>query len=141
MLKSLTSLVLKHCDHAHRQPRGFHLSWNEHLYCFARRHPQLNLRGPAACGHRRIFECVYLSALGYLQPSTPGRILGWTPNEHSADVCLDSILAESQPALKVSFNRTRPRSQQARAGRACVLVVYFFSRQLGQVVINVFFKD
>jgi hypothetical protein len=92
MLKSLTSLVLKHCDHAHRQPRGFHLSWNEHLYCFARRHPQLNLRGPAACGHRRIFERVYLSALGYLQPSTPGRILGWTPNEHSADVCLDSCV-------------------------------------------------
>ena len=28
----VTSLVLKHCVHAHCQPRGFHLSWNEHLY-------------------------------------------------------------------------------------------------------------
>ncbi len=40
------------------------------------------------------------------------------------------IIAESRPALKVSFNRPRPRSQPARA---CVLVVYFFSRQLGQL--------
>ena len=30
-----------------RQPRGFHFSWNEALYCFARRRPQLT-RGPAA---------------------------------------------------------------------------------------------
>jgi hypothetical protein len=43
------------------------------------------------------------------------------------------IIAESQPALKFRVNRPRPRSQPARAGRACVLVVYFFSRQLGQL--------
>jgi hypothetical protein len=61
------------------------------------------------------------------------------------DTCRPTIIAESQPALKFRVNRPRPRSQPARAGRACVLVVYFFSRQLGQcvrtVVINVFFKD
>ena len=39
-----------------RQPRGCHLKWNEHLYRSARRRPQLNPRGPAACGHLR-FEC------------------------------------------------------------------------------------
>jgi hypothetical protein len=44
-----------------------------------------------------------------------------------------AIIAESQPALKFRVNRPRPRSQPARAGRACVLVVYFFSRQLGQL--------
>ena len=70
-------------------------------------------------------------------------------------------IAESQPPLKVSFNRPRPRSHPARpSGRVCVslfyvidtgsisprvripgepslgfrcvLVVYFFSRQLGK---------
>ena len=38
-------------------PRGCHFKWNEHLYRSARRRPQLNPRGPAACGHRR-FDCV-----------------------------------------------------------------------------------
>ncbi len=39
-------------------------------------------------------------------------------------------IAESQPALKVSFNRPRPRSQPARAaGRVVARLVYFFSRQ------------
>ncbi len=31
---------------------------------------------------------LYLSALGCLQPYTQGRILGWTPNAHSVNVCL-----------------------------------------------------
>ena len=43
----VTSLVLKHCAHALRQPRGFHLLWNEALYHFTRRRPQLT-RDPAA---------------------------------------------------------------------------------------------
>jgi hypothetical protein len=35
-------------------------------------------------------------------------------------------IAESQPALKVSFNRPRPRSQPARAaGRVCWLFIFF----------------
>jgi hypothetical protein len=35
-------------------------------------------------------------------------------------------LAESQPALKVSFNRPRPRSQPSGpAGRVCWLFIYF----------------
>jgi hypothetical protein len=38
------------------------------------------------------FERVYLSAFGYLQPNTSGRILGWTPNAHSANVCLTSCV-------------------------------------------------
>ena len=49
-------------------------------------------------------------------------------------------IAESQPALKVSFNRPRPRSQPARAGRACVGGLFFFTA-VRTVVINVFFKD
>jgi hypothetical protein len=44
-----------------------------------------------------------------------------------------AIIPESQQALKFRVNRPRPRSQPARAGRACVLVVYFFSQQLGQL--------
>jgi hypothetical protein len=48
------------------------------------------------------------------------------------------IGAESRPALKVSFNRPRPRSQPARAaGRVCFGLcagcLFFFSRQLGQL--------
>jgi hypothetical protein len=36
-----------------------------------------------------------------------------------------AIIAESQPALKVSFNRPRPRSQTARAaGRVCWLFIF-----------------
>ena len=36
------------------------------------------------------------------------------------------IIAESRPALKVSFNRPRPRSQPARvAGRVCWLFIFF----------------
>ena len=57
----LDNRVLVPCAHALRQPRGFHLSWNEALYCFARRRPQLT-RGPTACGHRRfelLASCVY----------------------------------------------------------------------------------
>jgi len=46
------------CAHALRQPRGFHLSWNEALYRLACRRPQLT-RGPAAW--------------------CPGRIRVWTP--------------------------------------------------------------
>ena len=60
--------VLVPCAHALRQPRGFHLSWNEALYRFARRRPQLtrdpvaiaiadrsviNLSAPAACTRNR----------------------------------------------------------------------------------------
>ena len=33
-----------------------------------------------------------------------------------SDTCRPVSIAESQPALKVSFNRPRPRSQPARAG-------------------------
>jgi hypothetical protein len=44
-----------------------------------------------------------------------------------------TIIAESQPALKFRVNQPRPRSHPARAGRACVLVFYFISRQLGQL--------
>jgi hypothetical protein len=57
----VTSLVLKHCAHALRQPWGSHHKWNEALYRFARRRPQLT-RGPTACGHRRfehLASCVY----------------------------------------------------------------------------------
>jgi hypothetical protein len=42
-------------------------------------------------------------------------------------------IAESQPALKVSFNRPRPRSQPARAGgpgrraRGCPACLFFFT--------------
>jgi hypothetical protein len=41
-------------------------------------------------GHTGGFERGYLSVFGYLHPSTPGRILGWTPTSHSADVCFTS---------------------------------------------------
>jgi hypothetical protein len=37
-------------------------------------------------------------------------------------------IAESQPALKVSFNRPRPRSQPA-AGRVCWLFIFFHGSQ------------
>jgi len=38
----------------------------------------------------------------------------------------DVINSESQPALKVSFNRPRPRSQPARAaGRVFWLFIFF----------------
>jgi hypothetical protein len=60
-------------------------------------------------------------------------MLGEDEAPFTAMMCRPVSIAESQPALKVSFNRPRPRSQPARAGRACVLVVYFFSRQLGQL--------
>ena len=59
--------VLVPCAHALRQPRGFHLSWNESLYRFARRRPQLT-RGPTTCGHRRfelLASCVYAAMYGY----------------------------------------------------------------------------
>jgi hypothetical protein len=64
----VTSLVLKHCAHALRQPRGSHHNWNEALHRFARRRPQLtrdpvaiaiadrsviNLSAPAACTRNR----------------------------------------------------------------------------------------
>ena len=40
-------------------------------------------------------------------------------------MCRPVIIAESRPALKVSFNRTRPRSQPARAGgRLCWLFIF-----------------
>ncbi len=81
------------CDHAHANLGGSHHEWNEHLYHSARRRPQLNPRGPTACGHRRFERACQLCMRGYtlfclgcLQPYTPGRILGWTPNTHSANV-------------------------------------------------------
>jgi hypothetical protein len=88
--------VLVHCAHAHANLGGFHLSWNERLYRSACRRPQLNPRGPTVCGHRRFeraVSCAYAAkplSLGCLQPYTPGRILGWTPDAHSANVCLAS---------------------------------------------------
>ena len=47
---------------------------------------------PAAPPHGAIdgYERGYLSVLGYLHPNTLGRISGWTPNAHSADVCFAS---------------------------------------------------
>jgi hypothetical protein len=59
---------------------------------------------------------------------------------HASTSARPAIIAESQPALKFRVNRPRPRSQPARAGRACVLVVFFFTA-VRTVVINVFFKD
>ena len=53
--------VLVPCAHALRQPRGFHLTWNEALYRFARRRPQLT-RDPAARRPQRIRVC-YTSLL------------------------------------------------------------------------------
>jgi hypothetical protein len=60
-----------------------------------------------------------------------------------AHVLRPVIIAESQPALKVSFNRPRPRSQPARANPkpgVCVGCLFFFTA-VRTVVINVFFKD
>jgi hypothetical protein len=51
--------VLVPCAHALRQPRGFHLSWFESLYRFARRRPQLT-RDPAARRQQRIRVCIPL---------------------------------------------------------------------------------
>jgi len=84
----VTSLVLKPCAHALRQPRGSHLSWNEVLYRFARRRPQLT-RGPAAWCPRRIRVWIPLLPRP-LHPHTLGRISGWTPDAHSANVCFSS---------------------------------------------------
>jgi hypothetical protein len=44
-------------------------------------------------------------------------------NNMSRYTCQPGLLAESQPALKVSFNRPRPRSQPA--GRVCWLFIFF----------------
>ena len=74
-----------------RQSRGCHLSWNEALYRFARRRPQLT-RDPAARRQQRIRACYTSLLVGSLQLNTSGRILGWTPNEHSANVCLASCV-------------------------------------------------
>ena len=78
-----------------RQPRGFHFSWNEALYCFARRRPQLtrdpphlaigDLIVPASCGHAATHSLPWL-----LAPATLGRISGWKPDTHSANVCFAS---------------------------------------------------
>ena len=50
------------------------------------------LSRPAAPPHGAIdgYERGYLSVLGPLRPHTLGRISGWTPNAHSADVCFAS---------------------------------------------------
>jgi hypothetical protein len=89
--------VLVHCAHAHANLGGFHLSWNEPLlYRSARLRPQLNPRGPTACGHRRFERARQLwirgeTSLSWLLATyTPGRILGWTPDAHSANVCIAS---------------------------------------------------
>ncbi len=85
-----------HCAHAHANLGGFHLTWNERLYSSVRRRPQLNPRAPAALSIGDlsvVSNCTYASKplyLGCLQPYTPGRILGWTPDAHSANVCLAS---------------------------------------------------
>jgi len=49
-------------------------------------------------------------------------------------------IAESRPALKVSFNRPRPRSQPAGPPGVCVGCLFFFTA-VRTVVINVFFKQ
>ncbi len=49
-----------------------------------------------------------------------------TGAESSSECVTQACYHESQPALKVSFNRPRPRSQPARAGRACVGCLFFF---------------
>ena len=76
-----------HRAQALANPWGYHHKWNEALYRFARRRPQLT-RGPTACGHRRfehLASCAYAArplCLGCLQPYTPGCILAWTPDAH-----------------------------------------------------------
>ncbi len=49
------------------------------------------------------------------------------------------IIAESQQALKVSFNLPRPRSQPARPPGVCVGCLCFFTA-VRTVVINDFFQ-
>ena len=80
-------LALRPCA---RQPRGCHYKWNEHLY--------LSVPTPSAESaqpHRSLppadTSVLYLSALGCLQPYTPGRILGLgATHRHSwaGHVCL-----------------------------------------------------
>ena len=85
-------LVHVHCAHAYRQPRGFHLSWNEHLYRSAHRRPQLNPRDPNACGPRRfdaLASCVYAARpLSSWLPATEGPRKQGFP--HMSGRCADS---------------------------------------------------
>jgi hypothetical protein len=65
-------------------------------------------------------ESYTLPRFPYAVPS-PAR----SPRGSGSGRARPAIIAESQPALKFRVNRPRLRSQPARAGRACVLVVYF----------------
>ena len=60
--------VLVLCAHAHANQRGFHLSWNEHLYRSVRHRPQLNPSGPTTCVHWRFERSCQLCIRGETSP-------------------------------------------------------------------------
>ena len=91
--KVVVKSLKKHCirQHLRMEFSANHLTLNEALYRFTRRRPQLT-RDPVARRQQRIRACYTSLLVGSLQLNTSGRILGWTPNAHSADVCLASCV-------------------------------------------------